>query len=902
LKKNILYIFLVNLSLLVSTISAMAQVKSDSLNVSQPDTLQTDTVGFKTKSQFDIAVKYKSTDSISFNVLTQKIILYGDAEVQYGDIELKSDNIDLDWKKNILIGKGTELPNGDLKGTPIFSDKGKPYKAEEIKYNFKTEKAIVKKINTQEGEGYVHGEQVKIDKKRDLLYIKNGLYTTCEADHPHYGIRAKQIKMIGNEQIVTGGFNLELNDVKTPFGLPFAMVPIPNKRVSGLLLPSYGESRDLGFFLRDGGFYWAISDKIDMTFLGEIYSRGGYGGTISSTYKRRYHHSGRFNFRFNNRPTGEEGTINRSIQKDFFLTWSHNPVQRGASRFSASVNAGTSTANKNFSRNTQDFLATSFSSSVAYSHSMPNTPFNFSASLRHNQNVETDVVTVSPQLSLNMNRLYPLKQLIKSRKRSLDPLRQLGVSYKFNAKTDFSNNIKATQDRFTNEELTAADTIGFNISNADLILKNAKLGGKHDVSLSTSATIFKYFNLSPSFNYSEVWMKEKYKYRYDPDNLNGNIADLPANDQHFRNAIDTTRGLTRAYSYNMSMSLGTRIYIFSYPKIFKKIQAIRHLITPSVAFSYNPNFQDPNKFSFYQRTFVGGGEVENISRFGDGAYNPSLGKNAGKISFGFTDIVEMKVQQDDDPENTKKISLLEEFSIKSGYDIAKDSFNLDDISITARTTLFGKLSINTSMTIDPYTYELLSLTEDGEVTQIQKNAFAWQTGNGLGSLSRASVTLNTSLNPAVFNSGGGNPAATSEADRDAPQSEQDAANMNDINQNRSQYVDFNIPWNLTLSFNFVYTKTGFKEAAITNTMNFNGDFNLTENWKVTYTSGYDFQAKGLSRTNIGIHRNLHCWQMSVDWTPFGPQQSYSFELGIKAAILQDLKLNRRNNWYDRAPQ
>ena len=451
--------------------------------------------------------------------------------------------------------------------------------------------------------------------------------------------------------------------------------------------------------------------------------------------------------------------------------------------------------------------------------------------------------------------------------------------------------------------MSESNVLNVAISNADLILKNAKLGGKHDVSLSTSATLFKYFNLSPSFNYSEIWMKEKYKYRYDADNFNGDIANLPANDQHFRNAIDTTRGLARAYSYNMSMSLGTRIYIFSYPKFSKKIQAIRHLITPSVSFSYNPNFQDPNKFSFYQRTFVEGGEVENISRFGDGAYNPNLGQKAGTISFGFTDIVEMKVQQGDDPENTKKISLLESFSIKSAYNIAKDSFNLSDISIDARTTLFGKLSINTNMTIDPYTYELLSVDENGEVTQIQKNAFAWQTGNGLGSLSRATVALSTSLNPAVFNSGGDNPVTDSGGGRgNSRQSEQDAANMNDINQNRSQYVDFNIPWNLSLNFNFVYAKTGFKKATITNTMNFNGDFNLTENWKITYTSGYDFQAKGLSRTNIGIHRNLHCWQMSVDWTPFGPQQSYSFELGIKAAILQDLKLNRRNNWYDRAPQ
>lgn len=902
MKKSIFYTFLLSFILAASTVSVLAQTQSDSLNVIEADTLTSDTVEFKTKSQFDIAVSYKSSDSISFNVLTQKIILYGNSEVKYGDIELKADNINLNWKENILIGRGTKNADGKLTGTPIFSDKGKPYKAEEIKYNFKTKKAIVKKIKTQEGEGYVHGEQVKIDKDKDLLYIKNGLYTTCDAEHPHYGIRAKQIKMIGNKQIVTGGFNLELNDVKTPFGLPFAMVPIPNKRVSGLLLPSYGESRDLGFFLRDGGFYWAISDKIDMTFLGEIYSKGGYGGTISSTYKKRYHHSGRFNLRFNNRPTGEKGTAERNVQKDFFLTWSHNPVQRGASRFSASVNAGTSTANKNFSRNTQDFLATSFSSSVTYSHSMPNTPFNFSASVRHNQNVQTEVVTVSPQLSLNMNRLYPLKKLIKSRKKALDPLRQLGFSYKFNAKTDFTNDIKATKNRFTNEELDSARRIGFNISNADLILKNAKLGGKHDISLSTSATIFKYFNLSPSLNYSEVWLKEKYTYRNDPDNLNGNTAGFPADEKYFQNAIDTTRGLARAYSYSTSISLGTRIYLFSYPKIFKKIQAIRHLITPSVAFSYNPNFQDQNKLPFYQRTLTDNGEIQNLSRFGDGAYNPSLSQKAGTISFGFTDIVEMKVQKGDDPEDTKKVKILESFSMKSGYNFAKDSFNLSNISIAARTTLFGKLSINTSMSIDPYTYELLSVDEKGEVKQRRTKELAWRTGNGLGSLKQASIALSTSLNPAVFNSGGGNSAANSEDNNSNPSSEQEQAELDNINNNRSQYVDFNIPWNLTLNFNFGYTKTGFKEAVITNTVNFNGDFNLTENWKLTYTSGYDFQIKGLSRTSIGIHRNIHCWQMSVDWVPFGPQQSYSFELGVKAAILQDLKLNRRNNWYDRAPQ
>lgn len=864
LRTAFLYSLLI-ISLLFLT-SQPLWAQEDTLAQTPPDSVQVDTLAVK--SDFETTVNYKASDSIRFNVKNQMVVMYNQSDVKYGDISLASYQITLNWGEDELTAIGLEDSLGKLSQTPVFEQAGEVYNAEKIRYNFESEKAIVTMARTQQGEGYLIGEKVK--RFGDRYFLRNGIYTTCNDPHPHFGIRSKKLKMVAGKQIITGPFQLEIADIPTPLGFPFGMVPIPKKRSSGIIIPAYGETRERGFFLRDGGLYLALSDYIDLTFLGEIYSRGGAGGRVMSRYKKRYRYDGSVEFRYNNLPQGEVGTANRAVQQDFWLTWSHRPFARGTSRFSASVNAGTSTFNARNSFNPNDYLSSSFTSNVSYSKSFAGTPFSFTSSLRHNQNVQTEVITVSPQASLNMQRIFPLKKLIK---KSSSPLAQLGLSYTSQGKIDVTNSIAAASSGQlrTSEGRQVPDTLGFNLSNMDVLLQNAGMGVKHNIPISTAFSLFNYFTVSPQANYTETWYKERYTYNYlGNDTVN----------------IDTVNSFSRFYDYSVSASVTTRFYstyIFKSKKAEKP--ALRHMLTPTLSFSYKPDFSDP-RFGLYEEIQVDEtGRTERIPTM-DGVYGrPSLGEQ-GNISLRLDNNVELKVF-DREAQEMKKVKLIDNFSLSTAYNLAADSFNLADLQMSLRTNLFQRISININSSIDPYTWELYSMdSATGRANQRRIPEFAWKNGQGLGSLKRLSFAISTSLNPEAVKSY-------------IPFEGVDPDQLNYINEHPEYYVDFSVPWNLSLNFNFSYTKNGFDEPNLTRTVSFNGDVSLTEKWKVTFRSGYDFELKDFSFTSIDIHRDLHCWQMSVSWIPFGPRQSYTLDIGVKASILQDLKLSRRNNWYDR---
>ncbi len=881
LKYSVKILFIV--SCFCHTYSLFAQ-RASSGEVSKDSTLiKKDSIPVR---DIKTTIIYSAKDSIRFNVIKQKVYLYGDAKVTYGEIALKAYKIEIDWKTSIVkaTGRRDTLKNEEV-DLPVFTDKGVDYKAKEMTYNFKTLKGIINSITTKQGDGFIVGERVKKDQY-DNLFMGRGIYTTCDLPHPHFGIRAKKIKVIPGKLVVASMFNLELMDIPLPLGFPFGMFPQPKKRASGFVMPQYGETRERGFFLSQGGFYFAISDYVDMQILGEIHSRGGWGATMQSNYLKKYAFNGNFSFRYNRRVNEIPGSLESNIVNDFNVTWSHTPQSKGNGRFSANVNAGTNSFNRNNSFQPNNFLQSSFNSSVNYTYNFPSLPFTFSASLRHTQNIITKIVDIAPDVNLTMQRQQPFKS--KTGKKTL--LSELSFSYTMTGRATVTNLFQGSGGfpsaggaKFENVA-TRADTVAFNFQNLSRIFQNTRMGMEHTIPLSTSVTVLKYITMNINASYKEVWYPEKYSF-------------TPTKLDSVR--IDTLRGFSRFNDYNGGLSMQTRLYAFYYPKS-KKIEAIRHVINPSLSLSYTPDFSAP-VFGFYQqvpiqtRQLTNTGEVTKevvapIPRF-NGIYSTPRRGEAGTISFNLTNTLEAKLRKSEDDTASKKpaekIMLLDNFGFTTSYNMIADSFKLAPISLNARTRLFKKFDINFSATLDPYTFELQSINPTtGNIVQRKIDKYAWQTGNGIGNLTNANVAISTNFKP---------PSAKKEYKDDRYTEEELAF----INANRNLYVEFDVPWTLNISYNFSYIKQGFEKSNIVQTLNFNGDVSITKKWKVGFNSGYDFVAQALSFTQFNISRDLHCWAMTATWIPFGPRAGYTVDINVKSALLRDLKLSRRNSWYFR---
>jgi hypothetical protein len=520
---------------------------------------------------------------------------------------------------------------------------------------------------------------------------------------------------------------------------------------------------------------------------------------------------------------------------------------------------------------------------------------NTSVSLQHQQNARTGVMTLSPRWAIGQNSRYmPFKDIKNPR----NPLKQVGISYNYEARMDITNLLVPPSTPFkqpSDSPRAANDTVSFNFANFAKMLDYSKVGAKHSFKTSTSMTVAKYFNLSPYANYDEIWYREKYEYEW----VKGDTA-----------RTLTRPGFTRMYYFDFGTSLSTRFYSFFYFKS-EKLKAIRHLMTPSLNFSMRPDFGD-SKWGFYQDVKNEDTGVIKKTPTVNGNFGAAPLGRSGTISFSVDNTLEAKVQKEDE-EKPKNIKLIDNFGFNGAYNLAADSFKLSDISANVRTNLFQKITLNVGTRLDPYTYELINKDAATKNTQQRKiNRYAWQTGNGIGNLSNINFTFSTSFDPNTFKkkdsrsggSAGGSKGVVGAQNTPAeakPKAEKELTEEEQayVNENKKYYIDFKIPWKFTINANVSYQKTGFAEAVLTKTVDFNGEFNITDKWKITYRSGYDFRTKELSFTSIDITRDLHCWSLSVNWVPFGPRQSYMVNLNVKAAVLQDLKLTKQNNWYDR---
>lgn len=793
-------------------------------------------------------VDYESKDSMRIDLLTEKVYLYGEAQVNYEDIQLNADYIEVDLKNNTVLANGIPDSAGNMTGLPVFKEGTQEYEAGKMIYNFKSKKGKITEVKTQEGEGFIKGNEVK-KSGDDVMYIRNGYYTTCNLPDPHFSLATSKLKIIPGDKIVTGPTVLKIDNIPTPLGLPFGFFPNKKGRSSGIIIPTYGDSRTLGFFLRNGGFYWGISEYIDASITGDIYSLGSWGSNLDSRYRKRYKYNGNVNITYSKRKEGIEETPTYSEINNMFVRWMHtqDSKARPGSRFSANVNLGSSS---NFRNNlnsfSNDYLTNTFQSSITYSNSFPSKPFNLTVSARHNQNTQTKAFNINlPDVSFNVTRQYPFKSFGKIGNewwRSI--YKNLGVSY---------------GSALTNQ-LSTYDTL-IAINRFGELSQDFRNGVRHNVPISTSFKLFKYANLSPSFNYNEVWSFETIRKTINPET---NTIET-----------DTIGGFERGSSYNLNTALTTKFYsLYQFRK--GKLSAIRHVMTPSVSFNYQPEITTGRLN--YTDTL---GKTTEYSIFEQTVYGRPDRVKSGQIGLGLLNNLEIKVRSDKDTTGLKKIKLLENLSINTSYNLTADSLNWSPLSVNGRTRIGKFLSLQFGGILDPYAIN--------DSTGRKINKANREVDGNLFRLTSGSFALNFRLE------GKGKDGKKQGEPKKSKYATQD--DLDYINANLDQYVDFNIPWSLNVSYNLRYTKPG-KTSAVTQTMNFNGDISLTENWKIGATSGWDFERNDFTYTSVNINRDLHCWQLAINWIPYGPRQSYNLTLNVKSSVLQDLKLNRRRDFYD----
>ena len=763
-------------------------------------------------------------DSINYDIKNNKVFLFNNAEIKYENITLKAAYIELDSDKNIVFAKSLINDSiGENYGYPVFSEDGKSFTSKEITYNFNTKKGIIKDVRTQEGESFILGNKVK-KKHNDILYTFKGRYTTCDKENPHFSIRAKKIKTIPNKKIITGPAILEFGGVPTPLAIPFGYFPNQKKQSSGIVFPFYGESSNQGFFLRNGGYYFAINDYLDLSIIGDIYTKGSWNIKTNSNYKKKYHYQGNINLSYSSLKSGNDYVGNNIDKRDFFVRWKHQQDQNSNKnrRFSANINAGSSSYQQNNSSSDNDYLSNTFQSNLSYSRNWKSA--NLSLNLRHSQSTLSKEVNLSlPEMNFNLNRFYPLMRFNKTNKSKWYD--KLYINYSSNFKNSIS----------------IADSLLFQPTT----LTKFRNGVVHNIPISTSFTALKYINISPSFIYKERWYFDRTEKQWFDNQIN----------------TDTVNGFYRAFNYSYSLSASTKIYgIINFKN--KRIKAIRHISTPSLSLNYSPDFSSEN-FNFYDEVQIDTlGNVQQYSYYQNGIYGAPGSQSNGSLRFSLGNILEMKTNSKDTLNPIKKIKLLEGLNISSSYNLLEDSMQFANINISGRTRLFNIFDITFNSSYDPY--------QIVNGNRVNKYYFSKTY------LPARFVNANASLN---FRLNGGE--------------------KNDENNiiHWLDYVDFDIPWNLSVNYTMSYNKQSFAQK-LNQSLNFSGDLKLTEKWKIGFNSGYDFDAKDLSYTSLNIYRDLHCWEMLVKWIPFGYRQSYNFTIRVKASVLQDLKWEKKKDWYD----
>ncbi len=813
-------------------------------------------VSSSSSSAIKSKVIYSSDDSICLDMKDQKMYLYGDAQVKYEDMELKAAYIEFDMTKNIAYSRGARDTSGKAVvdsvgkpiGDPVFSDAQKTFDAKEITYNFESKKGKIKDVTTQEGEAFIHAKIAKKDTG-DVYYIKNGKYTTCDLDHPHFYLNATKLKIIRDDKIITGPANLVVADVPTPLALPFGVFPNKQGRKSGVIIPAYGES-ELGYFLKDGGYYFGINDNFDLTLKGDVYTQQSFAVKGNTNYSKRYKYNGSLGIDFAKIKISEKEFPDYSVHNDFFVRWRHVKDARSnpTLNFSANVNAGSSKYQTYNSNTTNDYLANTFQSNVALIKTWPGSPCNFSLNMSHSQNtIQRTVNVVLPEAAFSAGRITPFKRKNSTAKPNV--LNKIGISPSILAKN----------------QLNTIDTLLFRQNP----IERFQNGIKTSVPISTSMNLGPLI-ITPSAGFTGYGYFQTINKQWSTDS-----------DKVF---IDTIHGFAKAYDYNASVSLSTKLFCF-YSNRHGRIKTLRHVISPRASMSLHPDFSkyQYGYYSYVQTDTLGNTALYSI--FENGIYgSPAPGK-AGFISFSVNNNFELKLKpkESDTTGKDRKIVLVDNLSVSGGYNLAAEHYKWSNYIFSGTTKLFKVADVSLNGVIDPYVYDT-ALGKRIEKLMINQD-------HKIGRLTSAMLSVGASLQSLTKNKQTVNAKAKAKA---SPLYEDQ---YDYVMMHPDYYVDFTLPWDVVFSYNIMYERPAVRDTFI-QTFSLSGNVNITDKWKVGFHSGFDFVHKNVTYTSFNIYRDLHCWEMRLDWIPFGLRKSYMLSVAVKASVLQDLKLSRKRDWYD----
>ncbi|MBT3740704.1 MAG: LPS-assembly protein LptD [Polaribacter sp.] len=834
--------------------------KKDSLLLRNKDTVSIDSI--KPKESVEDIITHVAKDYKIQNARDKTVTLYNEANIKYTDIDLKAGIIIIDYKKNTLFAKGIKDSTGYAQ-RPIFKQGNEESEQDSMIYNFKSKRAIIYGLKTKQGEMYTYGKKTK-RVNDSTVYIRKIRFTTSDKKNPDYYISTDKAKLVPGKKIIVGISNLVLADVPTPLFLPFAYFPMTETSVSGFLIPSFdtgSSSRGIGF--QNGGYYFALSDYADLTVLGDVYSNGSWGSRISSNYKKRYHFNGAFSFNFENIIKGIRGFDNYSKANNFNIRWSHSQDSKASpnSRFTASVNLGSSSFFRESLNqfNVAQTQNNTFNSSINYSKTFVDTPFNMAVTASHQQNTNTETITMTlPSLTLNMNRVYPFAGKGGVKK---NPIQKLGFNY--NMQGQYL--INTTDDEFFTSKM----------------FETARSGMQHRTSTSTNIKAFKYFTLSPTANYEETWQFDYINKEYD---ITDNVI-----------VTDTLRGFKTYREYNMGVSLSTNIYgTFNFNK--GRLKAIRHTFRPTVSYSYRPDFKDKYIKEVQQSALAS--DLKQYTIFDQGIYgSPSAGLS-NSIGISLNNVLEAKVapKDPDSDEEDEKIMLLNNLNFNSSYNIAADSLRWSNVSFSAGTRLLNdKLALNFNGSLDPY-----QVNDEGRrIDKFNPNIFRLTNANLTANYSISSTDFDKNKEDGKDNddrqngNGANNPPDVMGANID-PTNRRGVQNTQTKSKtSKTDLYKAKIPWSVNLVYSANYRNNGVEPGEIgVHTLGFSGNIELSPKWKVGYSSGYDVKSGAFSFSRFNFTRDLDSWQFNFNWVPFGRNSSYTFFIGVKSSTLADLKWDK----------
>lgn len=858
------------------------------------DSLYKDTVR-KSKSALEEPVSYSAKDSITFDYTNSRAHLFGGSQVNYQNLQLTADDISLSLDSSLVHASGRPDSTGAIQGKPLFKQGEDEYEPDRISYNFKTRKAFISNVYTQEGEGFMQSREGKRDSS-GVMYVQNGKYTTCDAEHPHFYVSLTRAKMHPGKNVIFGPAYLVVEDVPLPLAIPYGFFPFSSSYKSGFIMPTYGDETTRGFYLRDGGYYFAINDKIDLKVLGEFYTKGSWGLSAQTNYKKRYRFGGNFYFSYQNTKEGEKNMPDYSVSKSFKLTWSHrqdakaNPTQT----FSASVNFATSSYERNnltSMYNPESYTQSTRTSSVSYSKSFSKVGLTLSGTFNLSQNMRDSSISVTlPTLSISQSRFNPFK-----RKKAAGKERwyeKIAMSYT----GTLANSINTKEDKLFHSSL----------------VKDWRNGMRHQVPISASFSVLNYINVTPSFTFTDRMYTHKVMQGWDTER-----QDVQR---------DTVYGFYNVYNYNMSISANTKLYGMYRPMPWfggKKIAAIRHVFTPTVSFSYAPDFSQ-SRFGFYD-SYVKTDANGNVSTV---SYSPFSGMMYGTVGQGMTGSVtmdvanniEMKVRTDKDSTGYRKISLIDELGGSLSYNMAAKRRPWSDLNLRARIKLTKKYTYSMNAVFATYAYEK---DENGRVyvgdhTEWSRGRF----GRFLGTAQNISYSISNETFRKLFGKKHRTTTSDDELDEELDEEEETDPTMQNVDPDRKKgktganqesngdvdedgYLKFSLPWSINIGYGVTIrenTQGRFNDKRmrypykLSHTLNFSGNIRISEGWNINFSSGYDFNMHKLSMTTASLSRDLHCFQMSCSMV-ISPYTSYNFTFACKAGTLADaLKWKKQSSY------